>query len=142
MANCRSEVRRLLGVLLAVFVPFATLFAQSTPAPVAIRGRVVDAASSAAIANATVDVTNVATGAAAAHVNAAADGTIRVPSLRAGRYRVTVRALGFAPRTLPVVDLTAERPTADVGTIGLTANRGSAPDGSHHRGAPGGTDHP
>jgi hypothetical protein len=55
-------------------------------------------------------------------VSSTADGAIRVPSLKPGRYRVTVRALGFAPKTLPIVELTVARPDADVGTIGLTPN--------------------
>ncbi|MDB4875550.1 MAG: hypothetical protein JWM41_1996 [Gemmatimonadetes bacterium] len=122
MPNRRPEVRRLPGALLALLVPFAGLLAQSPSPTSAIRGRVVDAASGAPIDNASVDVASVATGVAAAHVNTTADGAIRVPSLRPGRYRVIVRALGFAPKTLPIVELTVARPDADVGTIGLTAN--------------------
>ena len=74
-------------------------------------------------ARATIDVTNVATGApAVARVTTAANGIFRVVDcLRPGQYRVIVRALGFAPKTLPVVELTAARLTnVDVGLWSLS----------------------
>ena len=67
------------------------------------------------------DVTSAAAGAASAHVTTATDGSFRVSALRPGRYRVMVRALGFAPKTLPIVELSAGHPEADVGVITLMA---------------------
>ncbi len=81
----------------------------------------VHSASGAGVPTATVDVLAVASGTAAGRVISGADGAFKVPALRPGRYRVTVRALGFAPRTLPVVELTTAHPVADVGSVALTA---------------------
>ena len=79
------------------------------------------AGSAAPIPSATVDVTSGSGGGSSAHVTTAADGSFRVTALRAGRYRVMVRALGFAPKVLPMVELSAARPDADVGVVSLTA---------------------
>lgn len=79
----------------------------------------VHAVSGAAIASAMVDVANVATGTPVGRVTSTADGTFRLPGLSSGQYRVTIRALGFAPKTLPVVVLTAVRPYADLGNVAL-----------------------
>ena len=49
------------------------------------------------------------------------DGSFRVVGLTPGRYRVRIRALGFAPRTLARVVVSAASPTADVGKVSLTA---------------------
>ena len=88
--------------------------------PTGIHGRVVGKSSGAAIAAATVDVTNVSTGTVAGRVMSASDGTFQVHQLALGQYRVRIRALGFAPRMLPTVALTAAHPDADVGNIALT----------------------
>lgn len=113
--------RRLVNLLLLLLLfPFARVRAQATADATGIRGRVVHAPSGVGIAAANVDVTNSATSAAAGRVVTGADGTFRVTGLRAGEYRVMVRALGFAPKTLPVVQLTATRPDVDVGSIALT----------------------
>ena len=101
-------------------LPPAT-FAQSTPPSGEIRGRVVHSVSREGIATATVDVIALTSGNVAGRVVSGADGAFRLPSLRPGRYRVAVRALGFAPKTLPVVELTAATPLADVGVVMLTA---------------------
>ena len=79
------------------------------PARGDIHGRVVNAASKAPITGATVDVVSLpaATGAPAGRAATIADGTFRVLGLRDGRYRVTVRALGFRPQELPVVTISA-----------------------------------
>src|SRR5579872_3911828 len=114
----RRFVVRELTSLLAVLLPIA-LPAQS-PRATAIHGRVVQATSGAPIASATVDVANVRTGAAAGRVTSTADGTFRVPGLPLGQYRVTVRALGFAPRSLPAIALTTAHPDVDLGVVTLT----------------------
>ena len=78
------------------------------------------AASGAAIVSATIDVVNVANGAAAGRVSSVSDGTFRLPGLWTGQYRVTIRALGFAPKVLPIVALTPSHPDVDVGVLALT----------------------
>lgn len=119
----RSATRRILdpltGLFLSLLVPFATSRAQSTATGRSIRGRVVHAASGAAIGAATIDVTNAATGAPAARATTDANGAFRVSIARPGQYRVLVRVFGFAPKTLPVVELTAARPDVDVGVLVL-----------------------
>ncbi|MDQ6634545.1 MAG: TonB-dependent receptor [Gemmatimonadota bacterium] len=120
----RSVARAILT--LAVASSFAS--AQSTTAGTElpattrgeIRGRVVNAASKTPIGIATVDVI----GSAATSVGRAstsADGSFRVDGVRAGRYRVRVRALGYAPRELSPVVIDSAAPSADVGTVALTA---------------------
>ena len=104
---------------LVVLVPFASLRAQSSDGGV-IHGRVVSVASSAAIAAATIDVANAATGAPAGRVTSTADGAFRIAGLALGQYRVTVRALGFGLKTLPPVELSVSRPDVDVGVVALT----------------------
>ena len=79
------------------------------------------AGSTATIASAAVDVMSTTAGGASAHVATAVDGSFRVSALPLGRYRVTVRALGFAPKMLAVVELSATRRDIDVGVIALTA---------------------
>src|SRR5262249_59368238 len=63
---------------------------------------------------------NGATRAPAGRVTSAADGTFRVAGLPPGEYRVIVRALGFAGKTLPAVALGASGPDVDVGVVALT----------------------
>jgi len=47
----------------------------------------------------------------------AADGGFRVPLARPGRYRVLVRALGYAPRSIPPVAVSVVSPTVDIGSV-------------------------
>ena len=103
-----------LSSLVILVLPLTTLRAQS------IHGRVVRAGSSIAIASATIDVGNATTGAPAGRVTSIADGTFRVTGLSVGQYRVKIRALGFAAKTLPVVALTASDLDVDVGVVSLT----------------------
>src|SRR6476660_3243872 len=103
-----------LSSLVILVLPLTTLGAQS------IHGRVVRAGSRVAIASATIDVGNVATGAPAGRVTSAADGTFRVSGLALGQYRVKIRALGFAAKTLLVVALSASDLDVDVGVVALT----------------------
>ncbi|HEY2854167.1 MAG TPA: TonB-dependent receptor [Gemmatimonadaceae bacterium] len=110
---------RFLANLFLSLVAFAAIRAQSSSAR-GIHGRVVSAGSGAAIASATIDIANGATGAPAGRVSSTADGTFHVGGLPAGQYRVTVRALGFGLKTLPLVVLSAMSSDVDVGVVRLT----------------------
>ncbi|HKW47322.1 MAG TPA: TonB-dependent receptor [Gemmatimonadaceae bacterium] len=115
----RLQHLRLLASLLLPLVPIGALRAQSSAAP-GFRGRVVRADSSVAIASATIDVANVATGAPAGRVTSSSDGTFRLAGLAPGQYRVIVRALGFAAKRLPTVTIGTANPDVDLGVIALT----------------------
>lgn len=109
--------------VVATLLYATTLHAQAKTAG-EIRGKVIDVASKAGVA-ANIEVTSAsasATSATSAHAATAADGSFRVQNLLPGRYRVRVRALGFTPRELPPVDISAAAPISDVGTVTLTAN--------------------
>jgi outer membrane receptor protein involved in Fe transport len=113
----RNATRQLTTVLF--FLPFVALGAQTTEQR-GIHGRVVHAGSDVPIASATIDVIGVATGALAGQVTSATDGTFRASRLAPGQYRVTVRALGFGPKTLPAITLTQSHPDVDLGAVALT----------------------
>jgi outer membrane cobalamin receptor len=117
----RTAVFRLVSALGCGLLPSSFAAAQSTTPSGEIRGRVVHAGSTVPIPSATVDVTSGTVGGSSAHVATGADGSFHVTALRAGRYRVMVRALGFARKTLPIVELSAEHSEVDVGVIALTA---------------------
>src|SRR5262249_20867895 len=85
-----------------------------------IHGRVVHAGSDLPIASATIDVIGVVTGALSERVTSSTDGTFRASGLAPGQYRVTVRALGFGPKTLPTLIVSQLHPDVDVGTVALT----------------------
>ncbi len=99
--------------------------AAATATPAAqrgdLRGRVVNAAGQRPIGVATVVVVPVGSTVAAGRTATNADGVFRIAGLRPGRYRVRVRAIGYTPRELPPVEITAATPNADVGTVALTA---------------------
>src|SRR2546427_1981086 len=86
-----------------------------------IRGRVVNAANKTPIGIATVDVTDSGAAALTAHASTDADGSFRIQGLRPGRYRVRILALGYTPRNLPPVEISATSLGVDVGTVTLTA---------------------
>ncbi len=93
-----------------------------TPAGTGVtQGRVVNAASRAPITAATVDVATIGGTAPTARVATNADGTFRLQGLHAGRYRAQIRALGYKPWDIPAITIGASSPTADLGTIALTA---------------------
>ena len=80
--------------LLCVFVTAsATLLYGQGGANGTIVGTVTDN-SGAVVANANVDITNVATG-TSSHATSSSDGNFTVPYLAPGTYRVTVQATGF-----------------------------------------------
>ncbi len=117
----RSKSHYLYGSVVLLVLPFAGVGAQSSSPLRHIHGRVVHAATGTAIGSATVDLTNVATGASAGHVASGSDGTFTFSRVSLGQYRVKVRALGFASKTLPAVTLSAGHPDLDVGAVALTA---------------------
>ncbi len=111
--------------LLAV-PPAAAQAVPASPRPPAtgggdIRGRVVDAATKAPIASASVNVTTLAAPASVGRASTGADGGFRVGPLKPGRYRVRIFTIGYTPRDLPPVDIKASAPQVDVGTVTLTA---------------------
>jgi outer membrane receptor protein involved in Fe transport len=48
------------------------------------------------------------------------DGSFRVDGLAIGRYTVRIRALGFAPLVRPDVEISADKPTIDLGLLALS----------------------
>ena len=111
---------RLAALLLgAALVPLMAPALAQAPGSGELRGRVVNAAGQAPVVGATVDVTATAAGPVLARATSGADGSFRVERLRPGRYRVSVRWLGYLPRVLPAVNVTTA--SVDVGTIALTA---------------------
>ena len=98
--------------------------AQATPTTTSggeIHGHVVTATGKIPVGTATVDVTGSAAGAVAAHVSTGADGEFRVQNLAPGRYRVRIRALGYAARDLASIQIDSTSPSVDVGTVTLTS---------------------
>lgn len=85
-----------------------------------IHGVVVNAASQTPIGNAEVDVTIGSASVRASHITTSADGRFTADGLPPGRYRVRIRALGYAPKVLPSVVIPAASLTADIGTVALT----------------------
>lgn len=110
---------RELALLALLLVPLARLTAQRATVG-GLHGRVSVAGAATPIASATIEVANLATGAPAAGVTSSTDGTFQLTGLALGRYRVTVRALGFAPKVLPTVVITSSHPEVAVGVVALT----------------------
>lgn len=112
-----------LSVLSPLAIGVASLSAQTPRAPSGqsgeVRGRVVNVAGSSPIASATVQLIGVNDTITVMRGAVRPDGTFRLTSVTLGRYRLMARALGFAPRALPV-NVTSATPVADVGAISLT----------------------
>lgn len=87
-----------------------------------MRGRVVDASSQRPIQGATIVVFRASRGDSVARGLSDTDGGFRIERLAVGQYRLRVRALGFAPRELPLVTLSPSRLLADVGAVALNAS--------------------
>ena len=85
-----------------------------------IRGRVVSGPDNTPLARALVDVTDSA-GASGAGFQATTDaqGSFQIEGVPPGRYRVRVTAIGFTPRRVRVVEITASS-IADLGIVSLT----------------------
>jgi outer membrane cobalamin receptor len=116
-----------LSILLHLALRSAAV-AQSTSSPAAtatpgtgeLRGRVVNASGHAPVGNATVDVALVGGTTSVARAAADADGAFHIQGLRPGRYRVHIRALGYAARDVPAV-VTRAASSVDLGTVVLSA---------------------
>ena len=92
---------------------------QAPAGPGQLLGTVLSAANGQPIASASVMVRSAADSALAAGALTRADGTFRVAGLRAGRYIVLVRSLGFAPISRAGVVVTEASPTVDLGRLEL-----------------------
>ncbi|MEP6731295.1 MAG: TonB-dependent receptor [bacterium] len=114
----RSLFRSFVLATAIVCVGWLPLVAQGTNTG-EIRGRIVDGASKAPIAAATVDVMAVGSAVSLARATSSVDGTFRVPGLKPGRYHLQVHRLGFTPWDGPSVIVAAS--SVDVGTVALTA---------------------
>src|SRR5437868_11351427 len=107
-----------LVALVAVTLFARTSLAQRSPAANAdaaphrgdIHGRVLSAPAGAPVAGATVEVTSTSDTTPLARVATGVDGTFRVERLAPGRYRARVRRLGFTPKVIPSVVVTAASP--------------------------------
>src|SRR5262245_12441551 len=119
MSNIIPSVRSSASAAAFLLALASPLIGQNAPAG-EIRGQLVNAASQAPLAGAPVDLTRQGQTRSAARAVTAADGNFRVQGLVPGRYRIRVRALGFAPKDLPA-EITAASPIVNLGSIGLTA---------------------
>ncbi len=112
-------------MIIAAYIPAAAQDTSATQVISAnggeIRGRVVNASGNLPVGNATVDARSAVAGAPVAHASTSAAGDFRVQGLGRGTYRVRIRALGYAARDLPSVEISPTSPSADVGTVTLTA---------------------
>ncbi|HET7321571.1 MAG TPA: TonB dependent receptor [Longimicrobiaceae bacterium] len=86
-----------------------------------VRGSVVDAASGHAIANASVALRSGADSSLVTGAMTRADGSFALPGLRPGHYYVRITALGYGPRRVSPVDVSAGSPVVDLGVVKLTA---------------------
>src|ERR1700686_5257918 len=86
-----------------------------------IHGRVVNATGQIPIAAASVSVTSVVAGSPVIYSPTTADGGFRVENLGPARYRVRIRAIGYAPRDLAPIEISSSSPSVDVGSVALTA---------------------
>lgn len=109
-----------------LLAPYSAVFPQQSPSTTSrastgdMRGQIVDAASQAPISIATVDVYPLTETSAPVHASADATGRFTVHGLRPGRYRLRIRALGYALRSVTSVTITAAG-SLDLGTLRLTA---------------------
>ncbi len=112
-----------LAVLIAL-VSALPAAAQRVPAGASrgeIRGTVVDTAGQTPIASALVDAVELGATSPSASASTNPDGTFVIVGLRPGRYRIRVRAIGYHPRDLPAIQLSAAAPRVSLGTISLAA---------------------
>ena len=96
-----------------------TLLDAQAPARGSIRGRVVIGANRQPLAGAVVEIRGADT-VLIARASSAADGRFTVPALRFGRYRVTARALGYAP-LLRSTEISDAARSVDLGDLPLLA---------------------
>ena len=96
------------GLRARVFVVLGLAVLSGTSAALAqsLRGRVLDDSTGAGLAGARVDLLG-QDGHLVQQVLTDQDGTFHVPVPGMGKYRVRARRLGYAPRSTPLIDLTA-----------------------------------
>jgi len=119
-----TGVDRRARLLLLLLVAPAGSRAQLPAAPTGageIRGRLVGAVDGRPVTGGSVTVRRAADTAFAGGALPRADGGFRVDGLVPGRYTVRVRALGYAPRIMRDVAVTAETPLVDLGDVTLGA---------------------
>ncbi len=106
-------MRQPLKVLAALWA-VAALLSIGSAAAQSVRGQVLDDSTGAAIPGARVDLLDQG-GHALQQGVTAQDGTFRLSAPRPGQYRLTVRRMGYAPRTTPPLDLAvSDTPTVAV----------------------------
>jgi hypothetical protein len=111
--------------------PCAALAQNPTPGPPAgrpgmqapgvVRGTIVDAANGTPLANVSVGVWSAADSAIVSGAMTRADGAFVIQGLRPGRYYAHVSALGYGPRTISPITITAASPAANLGAVKLSA---------------------
>src|ERR1044072_2518422 len=84
-----------------------------------ISGRLVDSTSGHAIAGGSITVRRAGDSTFASGALPKEDGSFRVDGLAPGRYTLRVRAIGYAPYIRNDIAVTADKPSVNVGTIGL-----------------------
>ena len=105
--------------LLLAFVLSAGLSHVAAAQDGAVTGTVVDAATEEPITSATVELRNAADSSLVTGAITQNDGTFRIEPIRAGDYYVRVSFVGFAPTLVSDVTISAQNPTAEVGTVAL-----------------------
>src|SRR5690348_2551274 len=109
---------RVLATLLLLVVSTRTS-AQQSAASGEIRGRLTATGTSQPIVNGSVASRRDGDTAFTAGSRPDSTGSFRIDGLRAGRYTVRVRALGYTPMVRAGLVVSAEHPIVDLGTLNL-----------------------
>jgi outer membrane cobalamin receptor len=86
-----------------------------------IRGRVMNSAAQAPIARATVEARSATDSSPVASATTDSTGAFLLGGLSAGTYRIRVRALGYSPRDVRAIVISATTTSVNVGTVALVA---------------------
>ena len=109
-------------IALATLVLVASFSRADAQAPSGeIRGRVMNSAAQTPIDRATVEARVAADSSPVASTTTDSTGAFHIGGLPAGTYRVRVRALGYAPRDVRAIVISAASTSANVGTVTLVA---------------------
>lgn len=115
---------RSLGIIVFLLSLANFLFAQGGTGG-AITGKVTDAATGRAVDFASLAVVDQTSGKTVKGGQTAADGSFSVKALPLGTYTLKVSFLGYQPFTREGINLTQQRPAADLGAIKLTMGKAS-----------------